>query len=71
MLERLTSDKHSSLLRKTINYDRKSVIVQALEANVKKIMPVIYEFSYTDRVFVRIGLKTLLGKNTLAYYKNL
>jgi hypothetical protein len=31
---------------------------------------VIYEFSYKARVFVRIGLKSFSGTNTLAYYEN-
>jgi hypothetical protein len=32
---------------------------------------VIYEFSYQARVCVRLGLKSMPGTNTLAYYVNL
>ncbi len=37
---------------------------------IKLFTAVIYEFSYFDRVFVRVSLKSLLGTNTLAYYEN-
>ncbi len=36
---------------------------------IKLFTTVIYEFSYLARVFVRIGLKSLSGTNTPAYYE--
>jgi hypothetical protein len=45
-LERLTRDKHSSLLRKFVNYDRKSFMIQTPGPNVIKLFTaVIYECS--------------------------
>ncbi len=42
-----------------------------LGANVIKLfLSVIYKFSYQARVFVRLGLKSMPGTNTLAYYEN-
>jgi hypothetical protein len=40
-------------------------------ANVIKLCTVVmYDFLYKAKVFVRLGGKSLLGTNTLAYYKN-
>ncbi len=47
----------------------KRFIMQALGAIVIK-NSVVCEFSYQARVFVRIGWKSLLGTNGLAYYNN-
>ncbi len=50
--------------------DKKSFIALSLGPNViKHFFSVIYEFSYWDRVFVRLGCKGLKGINTLAYYE--
>jgi hypothetical protein len=37
---------------------------------IKLFMSVIYKFSYKARVFVRLGLKSMPGTNTLAYHEN-
>ncbi len=37
---------------------------------IKPFAAVINEFSYLARAFVRLGLKSMPGTNTLAYYEN-
>ncbi len=61
------------------NYDLYDVVRQNAKlslfppgANViKLLLSAIYGFSYKARVFVRLGLKSLPGTKTLAYYENL
>ncbi len=36
----------------------------------KTFLSVVYEFSYQARVFARLGLTSMPGTNTLAYYEN-
>ncbi len=48
-----------------------SLISSTLGANLIKLFwAVIHIFSYQARVFVRLGWKSLLGTNTLAYYED-
>ena len=64
--ERLARDKHSSLLRKFVNYTQKSFITLAPGPNVIKLfMTVIDEFSYA-RAFVPGKLFQPILTNTLA-----
>ncbi len=43
-LERFARDKHSSLLRKSVNYGQKSFITLGPGQNVKKICPIFTDF---------------------------
>jgi hypothetical protein len=53
-----------------VNYVRKKIYTTATwEQHYKTILSVIYDFSLKARAFVRQGLKSLPGTNTLVYYK--
>ncbi len=63
----LDRDKHSSLLRKFVAYDRKKFYdIGSRVQCYKTFLSVIYGFSYKARVFVRIDWKSLHMTNTLA-----
>ncbi len=38
---------------------------------IKPLLSVIYVFSFESRAFVKLGYKSLIGTNTLAYYESL
>jgi hypothetical protein len=71
MQERLARDNRSSLLRNFVTYGcKKAYNITPGDNVIILFMPVIYEFSYESRAFVRVRLRSSSGTNTLAYYEN-